>query len=221
MGTFWENGFWVWGVALLVTALFFGWYVNWRAPLSPAEIDRYMERMQAVHGDERNDLENMRRFLEADDGGEFVMVNLVKIVPGEIADPVTGEPSTGRALLQKYTSAFMRSLLARGGHPAIVSRKAGGYFDAWRVSPDPGWTVVGFMRYRSRRDMIELTLDPRFTAAHSFKFAATAETFSFPTKPILRAYISPHLWVPLVLALMAALVQIAILVLSSRSATGL
>ena len=105
-----------------------------------------MARMQTVHGDERNDLATMRRFLETDDGGEFVMLNLVKIVPGEIADPVTGEPSTGRDLLQKYTSAFMRALLVRGGHPAVVSRKVGGYFDAWRVSADPGWTVVGFMR---------------------------------------------------------------------------
>jgi hypothetical protein len=218
---FWSSGFWVWGVALLATVLFFGWYVSWRGPLSAEEVDRYVERMRTVHGDERNDLDTMRRFLEKDDGGEFVMLNLVKIVPGEVADPVTGEPSTGGKLLGKYTSVFMRALLARGGHPAIVSRKAGGYFDAWRVSPDPGWTVVGFMRYRSRRDMVELALDPRFASAHQFKFAATAETFSFPTKPVLRAYISPHLWVPLGFALLAALAQIAILISSARSVSAL
>lgn len=216
MGMIWSSGFWVWGVALLATALFFSWYVNWRRPLCAEEVDRYVERMRAVHGDVRNDLDTLRRFLEKDDGDEFVMLNLVKIVPGEVADPVTGEPSTGRKLLDKYTSVFMRALFARGGHPAMVARKAGGYFDAWRVSPDPGWTVVGFMRYRSRRDMIELALDPRFASVHQFKFAATAETFSFPTKPVLRAYMSPHVWVPLGFALLAAFAQIAFLVSSAR-----
>jgi len=41
-----------------------------------------------------------------------------------------------------------------------------------------------------------------------------AETFSFPTQPFLRAYLSPRVSVLLILALAAALAQLAILALS-------
>ncbi|MBC7103817.1 MAG: hypothetical protein H5U13_11525 [Parvibaculum sp.] len=63
--------------------------------------------------------------------------------------------------------------------------------------------------------MIELVMDPRFGPAHAFKFAATAETFSFPTRIMLRAYPGPMLWVPLALALVAALGQIVALLSAS------
>lgn len=205
------SGLWTWGLALAASVVFFGWYRNWRGPLHPDEIQGYLAKMQSIHGNERNDIETMRRFLEADDGREFVMLNLVKIAPEPVPDPETGELVSGSVLLNRYTKVFLRALFARGGHPAIVARKIGGYFDAWHVPPDPGWTVVGFMRYRSRRDMIELVVDPRFGPAHAFKFAATAETYSFPTRIMLRAYPGPMLWVPLMLALAAALAQIAIL----------
>lgn len=205
-------GIWIWGVTALTAIAFLGWYRNWRGPLSKDEIERYMAKATAMHSANGfNDFDTVRRFLEADDGREFVMVNLVRLAPGEVPDPETGAPTRAAKLMQRYTQPFMRALIRRGGHPAIVTRKVGGYVDAWRVPPDPGWTIVGFMRYRSRRDMIELVVDPRFTASHAFKFAATAETFSFPTQPILRLYPSPILWAPLLLALIAALAHLAVL----------
>ncbi len=73
------------------------------------------------------------------------------------------------------------------------------------------WSIVGFMRYRSRRDMVKMVLDPAFEAAHKYKLLCVAETFSFPTQPFLRAYVSPRVSVFLILALAAALAQLAIL----------
>ncbi len=204
------SGFWTWGIALFLTLIFLAWYRNWRGPLKPAEIERYLARLQEDGGGERNDISAVRKFLEEDDGREFVMLNLVKTVR-EAPDPRTGVSTSGAVLLNRYTSVFMRALLARGGHPAIAARKVGGYVDAWHTHPDPGWNIIGFMRYRSRRDMMELIIDPRFLPAHDFKFAAMAETFSFPTQPMIRTYLSPMIWVPLILALAAALGQIAIL----------
>ncbi|MFN4230530.1 hypothetical protein [Parvibaculum sp.] len=204
------SGFWTWGIALFLTLIFLGWYRNWRGPLKPAEIERYLARLQEDGGGERNDISAVRKFLEEDDGREFVMLNLVKTVR-EAPDPRTGVPTSGAVLLNRYTSVFMRALLARGGHPAMAARKVGGYIDAWHTHPDPGWNIIGFMRYRSRRDMMELVIDPRFLPAHDFKFAAMAETFSFPTQPVIRTYLSPAVWVPLILALAAALGQIVVL----------
>ena len=70
--------FWVWGVALLGYALFLSWYVNWRGPLTKAEIEKLMARMLANnvgHGDQ-DEMPVMRRFLEEDDGREFFMLNM-------------------------------------------------------------------------------------------------------------------------------------------------
>lgn len=202
--------FLVWLPALALYAMFLGWYVNWRGPVTPAEINGLMQRLEASGAGDtgRNDLQTMRAFLEADDGREFFMLNLVRVSPCKVADPVTGVERPAREVLEGYTKVFMPALFARGGHPAIVARKVGGYFDAWGVQADPGWSIIGYMRYRSRRDLALLASNPRFSGAHEFKFAAMPNTFSFPSQPQLMALPGPGVWVGVLLALCAALVQI-------------
>jgi len=203
---------WIWAVAAAAYAAFLAWYVNWKPPLRAEEIDSFLERIRGTPSGEHNDLEVLRDFLAADDGREFLMLNLVRLTPGAMTHPVTGAATDGARLLQEYTRSFMPALVRRGGHPALVGRKIGGYVDAWKVPADPGWHVVGCMRYRSRRDLIALVGDARFLGAHPLKIAATAETFSFPTRPMLRLYPSPPVWMALAIALAAALSQIAMLV---------
>jgi hypothetical protein len=153
----------------------------------------------------------VQQFLEADDGREFFMLNLVKVHAGEVPDPVTGKPVRGAKLMSRYANPFMLRLFLRGGHPALAARPVGGYVDAWNAAPNPGWTVVGYMRYRSRRDMMLLAGHPAFREIHPFKMAATATTFSFPTRPFLMLLVGPRVWVGLVIALGAALTQIALM----------
>ena len=201
----------VWAVALTVYVLFRLWYNNWRGPLKAAEIDAFLAKAAEGKSAGHNDPSIIRKFLEEDDGREFFMVNLVKIEPGMVTHPVSGESVPGRALMDVYTNAFMKRLFLRGGHPAIAARKIGGYVDAWHVEPDPGWSIMGYMRYRSRRDLMILATDPRFGDIHAFKILGTAETFSFPSRPIIMTLVGPRIWVGLVLALAASLVQIALL----------
>ena len=202
---------WIWLSAAAVYAAFLAWYDNWGGKLSKAEIEDYMQRARLAGSDAVNDLGIVRTFLEQDDGREFVMVNLVRFAPGLVPHPETGAPTPGIELMQRYSKTFMPALLRNGGHPALVTRKAGGYVDAWQVPPDPGWNVVGFMRYRSRRDMIKMATDPRFKDIHKFKIAGVAETFSFPTQPMIKLYVSPRVWLAMLLALIAAFAQIAVL----------
>jgi hypothetical protein len=202
----------IWGVALAVYGLFLAWYVNWRGPVSKAEVETLMTALEAAtHENDRNDMSIMRKFLETDDGHEFFMVNLVKLAPGKVPDPITGELKSSREVMDGYTKVFFPAIFARASHPAVMARKVGGYFDAWGTEPDPSWSAMGYMRYRSRRDIALLVTDPKFGGAHDFKFAAMPNTFSFPTQPMLLALISPRLWVGLVIALVAALTQIAVL----------
>ena len=137
------------------------------------------------------------------------MLNLVKAEMGEVDDPKTGKRIRGIELLKRYSERFMPVLLGRGGHPGMVGRKVGGYVDAWNTAPDPGWTIFGLMRYRSRRDMMRLAADPTFIAAHPEKILGTPVTFSFPTKRMVSLYLGPRVTVLLILALIAALVHLA------------
>jgi hypothetical protein len=158
-----------------------------------------------------NSPEVLRAFLEADDGREFVMLNLVKAQMEQVEDPKTGHMVQGFDLLKRYSQRFMPVLFRNGGHPAMVGRKVGGYIDAWNTEADPDWTIFGLMRYRSRRDMIKLVTDPAFMEGHPDKLLGTLATFSFPTQRVLSLYLSPRITVALVLALIAALGHLALL----------
>lgn len=199
----------VWGGAAALYLLFRLWYDNWRGPLTKAEIDAFFTQVQGKYGG-GNDPAVLRAFLEADDGKEFVMLNLVKIEQGAVTDPQTGQPMAGPTAMRRYSEPFVRALIARGGHPAMVGRKVGPYVDAWRVEPDPGWSIFGLMRYRSRRDLLRLAADPRFAEIHPYKLLGIPVTFSFPTQREMSLYLGPRVSVALLLALAAALLQIAL-----------
>lgn len=201
---------WIWTGALVLYAVFHVWYVGLRGPLGADEIERHLAQLaaSALHPTAEQ-LAGMRRFLETDDGREFFMLNVVRLHRGPVMAPGAREPARARDVIDGYQRHFMPALFARGGHPAFFGRAAGTYLELWNVASDPGWSFAAAIRYRSRRDMIELVNDPRFAGAHAFKRAAIEATFAFPTTPGFVA-VGPRIWVALVLALVAALAQIAL-----------
>ena len=198
----------IWGSALVLYLLFRLWYDNWSGPLKAEEIDSFIEATQDRFEASGNNVSVLRAFLEADDGREFVMLNLVKAQMEDVEDPVTGRMVPGLSLLQRYSKRFMPVLFRNGGHPVMVGRKVGGYIDAWNSADDPGWTIFGLMRYRSRRDMIKLVMDPAFKEGHPDKMLGTLATFSFPTQRVLSLYLGPRVSAALVIALCAACAHI-------------
>ncbi len=203
-----KMGWLIWTSALAVYFLFRLSYDNWSGPLRPDEIERFLADLSGRYESTGNNPEILRAFLEADDGREFVMLNLVKAQMADIPDPATGRMVPGIDLLKRYSQRFIPVLLRNGGHPGMVGRKVGGYVDAWNTEPDPGWTLFGLMRYRSRRDMIKLALDPAFKDAHPEKILGTLATFSFPTQRMLSFYLGPRVTVALILALFASLANL-------------
>ncbi len=198
----------IWTTALIAYAAFRGWYDNWSGPLTKPEIDACLATLAGRYEGTGNSPEILRAFLEQDDGREFVMLNLVKAQTDPVVDPASGAMVPGMTLLQRYSQRFMPVLLRHGGHPGMVGRKVGGYIDAWNTQADPGWTIFGVMRYRSRRDLMKLVMNPAFVDAHPDKLAGIIATFSFPAQRIISIYASPRLTVALVLALIAALTDL-------------
>ena len=45
------------------------------------------------------------------------------------------------------------------------------------------WTSGALMRYRSRRDMLDISTNPAFQGSHEFKVAAMQKTIAFPLDP--------------------------------------
>ena len=204
------SGLRIWTLAVLFYGAFWLWYVGVPRPLTREEIDAHMATLAASQIDSTPEQRaRVRAFLEADDGREFFMLNLVRVNPGPVAAPGSSEPRDARSVLDGYTRHFMPALFRRAGHPAFFGRAAGGYLEQWNVASDPGWSFGAAIRYRSRRDMIELVVDPRFANAHEYKAAAIGTTFAFPTSPGF-VMIGPKIWMGLVLALAAALAQLAL-----------
>jgi hypothetical protein len=201
----------IWAGALLLWLAFLLFYDGWRRPLRREEIDAFLATLGPRMAETGNDAARLRAFLEADDGREFVMVNLVGTRAGPVTDPDSGDTREGSEWLRRYSDPFVRGLIARGGHPLFVGRKVGGYIDAWNVPADPGWSLVGTMRYRSRRDLIRMASDRAFRAAHPAKLLGIATTFSFPTQRQIAFYASPRVTMGLLLGLLAALAHIAVL----------
>ncbi len=104
---------------------------------------------------------------------------------------------------------FITALFRRAGHPAFAGPAAGGYVENWGVEQNPGWTFSGVIRYRSRRDMIELATDPKFEPAHAYKIAAMPHTLAFPVTPAVTV-VGPRVWVALLLTAVAAVAQLGV-----------
>ncbi|MEN8723801.1 MAG: hypothetical protein ABF335_13050 [Alphaproteobacteria bacterium] len=205
----------IWGAALVAYIVFRLWYDNWRGPLKPAEIADFLEiakqmpDAQSPDGDQF--VARMKKTMEEDDGKEFLMVNLLKFNPSPVTHPDTGAQMPAGQLLQEYSKPFIGGLLKRAGHPAIVTRATGGYVEAQNTPADPGWHTMGMVRYRSRRDAMRAALNPEFGRIHPYKLAALDQTFAFPTTPMVAFYLHPRVSVALILALVAALVNLAVI----------
>ncbi len=203
----------IWGAAVLAYLAFRLWYDGLGKPLTADEIAHFAQVIQdsADEGLSTGDVATLRKFMEEDDGKEFIMVNLIEFNASPVTHPDTGQHIKAPELLTEYTKPFMGKILRRAAHPVIAGQSVGGYLDAWNTPKDPGWHMAGLVRYRSRRDAIVLSLaDPAFAAIHKYKIAAMKQTFAFPMQTRVALYPSPRVTVALVLALGAALSQLAL-----------
>ena len=202
-----------WVSAFVLYIVFRLWYDGTKKPLTADEVDHFCQVLtqRASEGIEQQDIDVYRRFMEEDDGKEFVMVNLVQFNPSPIVHPDTGKDIQAPVLLTEYFKPLMKMFLSRAGHPVFSGRVRGGYLDAWNTPENPGWHVAGLIRYRSRRDaMLASLANPAFQGIHKFKVAAIRQTFAIPVHKNGGLYASPRVTVALVLALAAALLQIGL-----------
>ena len=195
----------IWIGALVLYALFCLWYFNTKVPLTAEEIDKYVMATQSRLPEA--DPDDIRKFLEKDDGREFIMQNMLSLHEGKVAHPQSGDLTSPRQLLQLYFQPSMKSILKRAGHPVHQTVRLGGRIDAWNCGKDQGYQVWAMVRYRSRRDFMISVTTTNFAHLHVFKQAAIAMTEAYPTNMQMSLFMRPHKAIALILLLIASLMQ--------------
>lgn len=185
----------------ILAALYLGfrlWYDGGGGPLTPEEVQHYVAILEERATDPSR-IENLRKFLADDTGRDFVMANFI-----DLQDKPGAQEELDRYMAHMYPAMF-----ARAGHPVLAGPVVGGALDIWGIDGAEHWTMVGLVRYRSRRDMIEIATDPAFRDAYQFKNSAMEKTIAIPSEPFLQLG-SPRWLVAGALVTLGALLQLAL-----------
>jgi len=193
------------GLAVLYGA-FTGWYTSCAGPLEPEEVDTYIKRL-AEKGANGERLALWRRFLETDSGDDFAMWNAIDLRHAPLS--VEGVPpgESAEQMLDRYTEPFLGKALARASHPVMIGSAASDALDLWGIEGAERWTMGGLVRYRSRRDLVEIGLAALDSDIHRYKIAAIEKTIAFPLDPWFQLG-DPRLMLALVFAIVGLVRQL-------------
>lgn len=189
----------IWAAAAITYTIFWYWYVGFRRKITPREVEETMRLFDAHEFGTPQQLEHLRRFLTNDDGKDFVMVNLL-----HLKAPLRESHKN----LKAYQKIFLGALLRKAGHPVMLARAATGNIENVACDHADNWTAAGMVRYRSRRDFMEMLPSTVGSKHHGLKLAALDKTFAFPGSPWFM-FGGPRVVVALVIALIAAMLHLA------------
>ena len=170
---------WLWALPALAWALFGLWYTNTSGPLSADEIAAFTAQMERS-GRPVEAVQRLRRFMAEDRGDQFLMANLIDMVDADATAPLSAEASMGRYMAHMYPELFRRA-----SHPVLGGQVVFHAMDIVGIEGAESWDQFAIMRYRSRRDLMEIATNPIFDEKHEFKMASLEKTIAVPVEPQL------------------------------------
>lgn len=193
-----------WGVLAGIYGLFLGWHTSFQGPLTKTELDAYIARLSA------EDLEGIvdaRAFFENDDGKSFYMFNMMEL--RATAQYPDGRVATAQDANEAYGSAVLPLLIARGSYPVMVTDRVATFLNQMTDPAAGQFDQIALVRYRSRRDLLDMITSDDFNAAVVHKWAALERTIVAPTR--LRIALSPAIVAPGLLIIIGALLTLFML----------
>lgn len=176
-------------VAVVLAAVyvaFWVWYGGNGNPLRPAEVDQLTQQMAAAakaRGAEPDLrlIDAFRTLARQDDGREFYMVNLMRYREQALYPEGSGYDDDVEAAAARYNEAVLPALIRRGSLPILLGRWQGAF-----LQPEGAevWDQLAIVRYRSRRDMLEMAVALGRENAVIHKWASIEQTQVFPIEPI-------------------------------------
>lgn len=160
---------------------FTAWHMPLRGPLTDAEVDSFMASQAETGGAVWTDAEAFEAFLRSDDGRPFVMINLMQY--RDLAEYPEGheqaQAQSGAEAGAAYGQAVLPLLLRRGSYPMVRAERAATIINS--VGDTAGaFDSLAVVRYRSRRDLIEMISSDAFLAAEVHKWASLENTLVAP-----------------------------------------
>lgn len=145
------------------------WYQWGSSSLSPSEVEEYMAVLEAQTQTPgaRHDLTALRNFLSEDDGKPIYTVNLYNF--HDVASYPDGSAfgGTGAQAYERFSQIMVPLMLKRGSHPI--------YGSTWADRFNSKWDRIVIVRYRSRRDLVDLFATDDFADGSLHKWASLRE----------------------------------------------
>jgi hypothetical protein len=179
----------VYSVLVVLYGLFFWWYGGFASAVSEQELESYIEEFEtASHAqgiDPSEPIKYMRNLAASDQGGEFLMVNLMDFRDAAAYPPESpwADDPDPLAANARYTEKMAPLLLKRASHPMLLGPLTGTFIIEGHWG---NWDSLAIVRYRSARDMIEMMIEMAAlgdVAVH--KWASMEKTQVFPIKQSL------------------------------------
>jgi len=158
---------WILVISALLLALFFVWYRGGQTPLSPQEQQHYLGRVQQLPSAVREfvDVESIRAFMQTDDGKPFYVVNLFQLNEQAEYPQAQNPPTPGLQAFNRFSRLMLPIWIQHGAHPVFVSQINAAFFN--------DWDLVSVVRYRSRRDFMNIQTSEDYAQILPHRFAAT------------------------------------------------
>ena len=176
-----NSRFIVWFIVLILYTTFFSWYTNLKGPLSSEEVDYYVERLEK-NGTSPDGIKKVKKFLKEDNGRDFYMFNMMDFSDNPPDLPATGPNASASDLMNHYMEYMFPELLSRACHPIFAGKMVFQALDLTGIENAELWDQGAIMRYRSRRDMMEISVNPIFSTRHDYKLGALDKTIATPVE---------------------------------------
>ncbi|EHQ58364.1 hypothetical protein OMB55_00021110 [gamma proteobacterium HIMB55] len=162
-------------IILFTYAAFWFWYTPSGGPLTNEEIRFYLDQIDSDEGRAQ-----VEAFAREDTGRSFYMLNALDLdeSPGSVEGAPTG--ADGQQLMDLYMEHMLPALLARASHPAFFGTAVGKSIEVVGVENAETWDTGALVRYRSRKDLLDIVTNPDFRGRHHFKVAALEKTIAYP-----------------------------------------
>ncbi|MCR9144970.1 MAG: hypothetical protein NXI24_22220 [bacterium] len=181
---------WISLAPLLAWACFYFWYTSFAGPLTETEIDEFRTTLREAGADAET-LARWERFMRADDGREFIMVNLNqdRESPARIAG--ARDDKNSREALNRYAAFMLPNLAGHGSFPIFSGEAAPKFREAMEVMGAEAelrkWDRAALVRYRSRRDLVAVVTALIADGSYGYKVAALGKSVAMPVQPRLNA----------------------------------
>ena len=172
------------GLAALYAALVL-WYGGHGVPMTADERESLFARIAERAKNEPNPdgrlRDELRTLAASDDGNEFYMLNLIRYRPKALYPPGYAYDDDALAADARYNRAIVPYLLRHGGVPVFLGEPQGRFLDE---AGDAQWQRIAIVRYRSRRDLLEMVAELAGQNVAVHKWASIEKTQVFPVRPL-------------------------------------